>query len=41
MLLAAIVIAFIAALFGPLGRSAADERRSDIAASARDGHIHL
>jgi hypothetical protein len=41
MLLATILIAVLVALIGPLGRSAAEERRSDIAVSARIGHLHL
>jgi hypothetical protein len=41
MLIAALVIAVLAALLGPLGRSAADERRSDFAASVRSGHPDL
>jgi hypothetical protein len=40
MLLATILIAVIVALIGPRARSEAEERRSDIAASAWTGHVH-
>jgi hypothetical protein len=41
MLIALLVILVIAALLGPLGRSAADERRSDLTANARQGQHFL
>lgn len=41
MLIALLVILVIAALLGPLGRSPADERRSDLAANAVQGQHFL
>jgi hypothetical protein len=41
MLLVALFLLVAAALIGPLGRSDAEERRSDLAAQARSGRFDL
>lgn len=41
MLLVALFLLVAVALIGPLGRSEAEERRSDMTAQARSGHFGL